>query len=1423
MPHGVRGAKNSSAYSLIVICLSGANIAIYFVTEKIKYKKMEKIIGLDLGTNSIGLAVRDFDNTLPIIEQIELVGTNIFPSGVGKNKSGEFSYATARTKKRTVRRMYQARKYRIWATLELLIKNNCCPLSIEDLDKWRKYDKRNGLKRKYPINAVQFEQWVRCDFGDGIETNPYKLRYELMNRQFDLNDETERMKFGRALYHIAQRRGFKSSKGETISDKDDDKVVEKDDVDVSDMMKKSEEKTSSNLVKYMTDNNLPTVGCAFYNLISNGVRVRNSDYKAVRSQYKDEIKKIFEFQNQLDTNSEFYKHLVSEKKSEGTIFYKRPPRSQKGLVGKCTLEPSKDRCPVSHPDFEKFRAWCFINTIKFGQDCQQELTIEQKKKLFNEKFMLLKSDFKFEEIRQWITKETHIPLDYNAKTIKYKDRTSVSGCPVSARLKKLLGDNWQSWKYETSFKKKNGETKHACYDAYDLWHVCFSFDDVEYVEEFAKTKLNFNDEQTKLLVKIFDAIKQGYAMLSLKAIRNINRFLEKGYLYSYSALMAKLPEIFGEEKWAENESKIVSLLQNATDENRKQKTIYYIVNSLIANYKSLEPNEQFARNNPDYLLDESDKDDVAAMAQKTFGEKSWQSKSAEERNEIIATAEKLYQEFFASSDRDYYKLPKLAEALADCIKKKYDFIDPKQLKKIYHPSMIEIYAPAKEQTIEDGRVMKLLGSPVIGALKNPMAMRVLHSLRRMINKLLTTNDENGNPIIDENTRVVVETARELNDANMRWAIETYQKQREAENKVFEEMIKQYTQNDNDVVKVRLLMEQTDNKGDNEDEKFFEKYKKNLITKYRLWTEQKFMCLYTGNIITISDLFAENAFDIEHTIPRSKCFDDSLANLTICDAHFNRTIKKNQIPSQLNNYDDILSRIQPWKEKVEHLKDNVEYWKAKSKRAMDKDSKDKCIRQKHLWQTELDYWKNKVERFELKEVTDGFRNSQLVDTRIITKYAYHYLKTVFNKVEVQKAGVNVAFRKMLGIQIDEKKSRDKHSHHAIDAATLTLIPTAAQRDKMLELFFKKLEGYQTSDLDKQLNQERRKCGLGVDVSAIVPYIENNILINHQSKDQTLTPAHRRKRIRGKIVPNIWLTGDCLRGKLHGESFYGAIRLGKKDTNGKSLLRNPDGSIVQEEEVKYVIRRELKFKKNDQDTGFKSWDELEKVMVDKALFETIKSKFPEGTSFKDACEAGITDPRKNKIRHVRCFDPTVKNPLAIKKQTYLSKYSYKQNYYAAMGDLYVMCKYENISKTKTKYIIWSLFDISENRKGKTPDIEDIPTTLTVEEKHNTFVVNLVYKIHKGDMVLLYENTPDELVEADKNLLSQRLYVVTGFENPSRILMVKHINAQKDSDLGKGEALTTFDKMPEKIRQSISKLNFLLRGKDFDFSADFGIVFK
>jgi len=1434
---------------------------------------MEKSVGVDLGTNSIGLSLRDEDYSKSIIEQIEYINSIIFQSGVGKEKSGEFSFAAKRTEKRSARRLYQSRKYRIWATLKLLIENDCCPLSLADLEKWSKYDKEKGLKRQYPINATDFEQWVRLDFnGDGTAdySSPFQLRAELMNQQFNFSNQTDRYKLGRALYHIAQRRGFKSSKGETLKEQEKNEIDYNSEIDISKELQKSEAKKSGKLKEYMEKYNLPTVGCAFAHLENNGIRVRNSDYQAVRSQYKDEIKQIFEFQNGLDTNSDFYKHLVSEKKGEGTIFYKRPLRSQKGLVGFCTMEPDKSRCPISNPEFEKFRAFCLINNIRFGEELKESLSLEQKQQLYREKFLLTRTSFKFSEIKEWIQKKIGRKLEYSktTKTINYKDNTSVSGCPISGRLKNLLGENWETWKYESTEEKANkktGEIRHITYTTNDLWHVCFSFDEPEYIEEFAKNKLHFDDDKTKQLVRIYGSIQQGYGMLSLKAIRNINRFLEKGLMYTDAVLLAKLPDIF-KEKWNDVEANIISSIDNIISENRKQKQLYFIVNSLIANYKSLDVTDQFAYKNYYYKLVASDIKDIKTTTINVIGAKTWENKTINEQNELLNNVADLYQKFFSSEERDYYKLPKVSDALAEFIGNEYQFISASELKKIYHPSMIEFYAPAKLEKVDGDRYIKLLGSPVIGALKNPMALRVLHILRKQINDMLKAS------MIDENTRIVVETARELNDANMRKAIEAYQREREAENKEYEKIIKEFYSGrdikDSDLDQVRLLCEQHDISENITATKQKENIKvptyKKDITKYRLWAEQGCRCIYTGKIINITNLFDDNAYDIEHTIPRSISFDDSLANLTVCDAHYNRTIKKNQIPAQLPNYEEIKLRIQPWVEKVEKLKENVEYWKAQSKRAQTKERKDHCIQQRHLWQMELDYWQNKVDRFTMTEVTSGFRNNQLNDTRIITKYAYHYLKTVFNKVEVQKGSATSNFRKMLGIQsLDEKKSRDKHSHHAIDATVLTLIPTAAQREKMLELFFKIQEkkhlNENTETLERELEAEKRRCGLSGNISKIVPFIEENILVNHVNKDQKLSSAHRRKRIRGKIVPlkdsegNViyelnddgtikkdkhghpipqakeWITGDCIRGQLHGETFYGAITQGLKDENGK-LIRNDDGSIKTSEEILYVVRRELKHKANDNDSGFKNWEELEKAIVDKDLFKIIKNQFKENTSLKEACASGIYMYKKNKngeidfseeckvnkIRHIRCLT-SIKKPLEIKEQTYMSTKPYKRKYYAEMGDLYVMCKYESNDKKEKEYHIFSLFDVSVNRKT---GIEDIPTC--IESKKRTKLI-LTQQLKRGDMLLIYKNTIEELKESDNTDMSQHLYVIRGFENDgNRIILQKSINALPDKDLGKGESIKDYSNMPEKIRCGINTLKYLIKDKDFYLTPK-GIIFK
>lgn len=68
--------------------------------------------------------------------------------------------------------------------------------------------------------------------------------------------------------------------------------------------------------------------------------------------------------------------------------------------------------------------------------------------------------------------------------------------------------------------------------------------------------------------------------------------------------------------------------------------------------------------------------------------------------------------------------------------------------------------------------------------------------------------------------------------------------------------------------------------------------KTELTRYKLWLEQKYRSPYTGQMIPLNKLFTTE-YEIEHIIPQSRFFDDSLSNKIICETAVNK-LKDNQI-------------------------------------------------------------------------------------------------------------------------------------------------------------------------------------------------------------------------------------------------------------------------------------------------------------------------------------------------------------------------------------------------------------------------------------------------------------------------------------------------------------------------------------------------
>ena len=975
------------------------------------------------------------------------------------------------------------------------------------------------------------------------------------------------------------------------------------------------------------------------------------------------------------------------------------------------------------------------------------------------------------------------------------------------------------------------------YTADDIWHICYESDEKQFVKDFAKDVLGLLPAKVISMGALWEAIQDGYANLSLCAIKKINPFLAKGYKYSDAVMLANLPSIMGDAFFKQNEQDIVTLIDEEKAAISNANRIYDIANKLISDYKSLKmEGYAFAEHNCDYTLQEDDINDVKMACAENYG-KVWDAMTDEQQSKVITHVADLYQEFFFSSKRDYYKRINLADSLKKALTEKYPFLTKNKLKKLYHHSDNAYYPTAQPN---DNGILQL-GSPARGNLRNPTVLKVLYKIKQNVNKLLESGD------IDSDTIIVVENAREaLNDFNMRWAIEEYNSKRERENKAIEDALKDLAKEyhlalpKESVQMARLALYQNENftpYNPNESRRLYDK----LCEKYKLWLKQGFFDFYTGRPITISQLFSpDNLVEVDHILPISKSFDDSISNKVLSSSKYNSSIKGTKLPCELPNYSvdtaegtAIVHRIEEIREKVKYLEEKVFYWKGRSSRAADPDSKNSAIKQMHLWQMEYDEWNQRLTNLTAKEITPSFRNNQLNDTRTISKYAYHYLKSVFGRVVVQRGETTAVFRKMFGFQeAYEKKDRSRHTHHAIDALTLSLIPYGPKREKMMELWYQIQEAHRFKDyvlerqLKDRLEREKLLCGLGrYSPDEVIRYIEETTLVKNDATNHALTKNIKRYRVRGKVVPmrdengNIVYEktakgvkrvkakyvsqGNSIRGAIHDQSFYGKIEKWKDD-----------GS--HEKEELFVIRRKIEFKAGSVGSGFKSWDDLEKQMVDKKLFKKFKAQYPEGTSFKDACAEGFYTSvvengirRKVKVRHVRCLAITAQ---PLKKHIFQSQHGSKEQfYYVSPGEAYGVFEYVS-NDGERLYESDNLFTLSEKMKNGT--LTETPCPKRIKDKKGKEYVH-TRTILKDATILIYPSieSAENQFKLDAETISKRLYRINTIEMQRKRLTLTRHNIVK-SWTGKNTIDDSdFKDLPDGMRMPITKLHFLLLGTDFD----------
>ncbi len=404
-------------------------------------------LGLDVGSRSIGWAL--IGKSRPSIVDL---GVRVFPEGVdrdtkGAEKSKNATRREARGSRRN-RRRFHKRRDKLVAVLQ---KTGCLP---EDKGKLEEL----------------------------LKTEPYQIRAR------GLDDKIELYEFGRALFHINQRRGFKSNR-KTGDKSDNNKVA----------------KAAGELQTKIDAKGFRTLGEYFASLNPEDNRIR--EQYTFRSMYEKEFDLLWSRQ------SEFYPEILTEdfrkQIRDEIIFYQRPLKPTDDLIGDCDLEEGEKRCPRGDWYARKFRLLQDVNNLRIHNPdgSEQKLTDNQRQLLLSE--LSQKKDMKYDAIRKKLglieTQEFNLEEGGKVKSLKGDEFA------WAMRSKNVFGTKvWDGMDEEEKIQ---------------LNTVVLELDDDELTEKMI-SEYSFTEEQAGKVLKV--SLPQRYMSFSRKAIQKLLPKMEEG-------------------------------------------------------------------------------------------------------------------------------------------------------------------------------------------------------------------------------------------------------------------------------------------------------------------------------------------------------------------------------------------------------------------------------------------------------------------------------------------------------------------------------------------------------------------------------------------------------------------------------------------------------------------------------------------------------------------------------------------------------------------------------------------------------------------------------------------------------------------------------------------------------------------------------
>lgn len=545
-----------------------------------------------------------------------------------------------------------------------------------------------------------------------------------------------------------------------------------------------------------------------------------------------------------------------------------------------------------------------------------------------------------------------------------------------------------------------------------------------------------------------------------------------------------------------------------------------------------------------------------------------------------------------------------------------------------------------------------------GELRNPLVEQLISEALMVVKDIWR---EYGKP--DE---IRLELARELkNNAERRAKIyktnnENQKANEEIKNLLIELKLELTLTN---IEKYKLWLSQ-----ENLAEEFIKQYKdpsKSEIEKLKLWREQGHVSPYTGQPIPLSELFDRERYDVDHIIPQSRYFDDSFANKIICEKSVNKE-KGNRTAMEYFDVGSFIPSVLSKENFINHINNYFKNSPAKRKNLLaTKVPEDPIARQMKETQYISVRVKEELNRIVGNDnvktttggVTDYLRNQwgltdkfkSLLKSRyetvqpLVTEYEYEKYLPAFEKKqkEYEEKGIPFTNIKLNAEQFAasfnqsyfQKKNnklvikgwskRIDHRHHAIDALVIACTePAHVKRlndlnkelqtwlDEHRKEILPEFEGSPSDLLDEILNFEESKREMIFKQIEKFKAIEmpwvgfpedgereiKNIIVSQKPKDKLIIQPDRSGKMQIKI-----------RGQLHEPMPFGLTNLKEakryplSDFAKENFATEKNIEKITDEKLKSEIRSHFtdKYKKNKRDAfsveGIMEFNSVRKVPV------------------------------------------------------------------------------------------------------------------------------------------------------------------------------------------------------------------------------------